>query len=346
MRQPDLLRYFRLRQVRLRPCTAEPLHKELESLIVVADHPERMVDAIPAYAESSYDPGHGCRWRGRVGVVPIRFPSPEPLERAADMNKSTSRAVLGVVCLAVLAVCGVVLLRTGTDSKPAAGSQADRSPNPSTHALRFPPPTSHGHTFKSWDGEHPTEVEEKYDEFSDLTTTSVEVRPFTDKFFSLAVTATRKGQSPSTTPESVEILFTAESVWGFPFKSESEMWLLLDGRRLQLSGWQRAESTSPSTEALVASATKIQRMNEHIRTIERDTKEHRVTPRKSSEDFDVPVMRDTDYWVRLSKSVPISDFLDIVNAKSVRGRIGSCEFTVSEEELDVLRDFASRLAPH
>jgi len=47
-----------------------------------------------------------------------------------------------------------------------------------------------------------------------------------------------------------------------------------------------------------------------------------------------------------SATIPIETFLDMVNAESLRGRLGSREFVVLEQERDALRDYASRLAPH
>lgn len=93
-------------------------------------------------------------------------------------------------------------------------------------------------------------------------------------------------------------------------------------------------------------------MKEHLQALREEGKELAAgrmpaggRTRRDPEDFKVTVLHETNHWVELSWTVPIADFLRIVNADSVRGRVATLEFTVGTEELNVMRDFASRLAP-
>ena len=45
----------------------------------------------------------------------------------------------------------------------------------------------------------------------------------------------------------------------------------------------------------------------------------------------------------LQTSVPYESFLKIANAKSVEGKLGSVKFTLTENNLNFMREFASRL---
>lgn len=47
----------------------------------------------------------------------------------------------------------------------------------------------------------------------------------------------------------------------------------------------------------------------------------------------------------LTTHIPLEDCLELVNAKVVEGQLFSTEFKLTNEQLEALRDFASRMNP-
>ncbi|HEY0006375.1 MAG TPA: hypothetical protein VGB17_16455 [Pyrinomonadaceae bacterium] len=48
---------------------------------------------------------------------------------------------------------------------------------------------------------------------------------------------------------------------------------------------------------------------------------------------------------RLSVPLPLADFLKIINSKSVQMKLGRFDFSLAQDHLEALRDFASRMNP-
>lgn len=267
------------------------------------------------------------------------------------MMKKPGMYAATAAILVGLGIVGIVAQTSGTDGEGRSSESTPKGSEPSSASLEFPPPTTHSHTYELF-GVHSTEVEEAFDEFTDESTTSVEIRGFAGEFFSLHLAARQIGANRATAPESVSFTLTTNSVYGPPLEGASELLILIDGGRLRIRNVERDDSTGPSSESLAAQATELRRMAEHLQTLKQEGRELAAgrmpaggLSHRDADDFKVEVLHETDYWVELSWTIPIADFLRIANADSVRGRVATREFTVGTEELNVLRDFASRLAP-
>jgi hypothetical protein len=68
-----------------------------------------------------------------------------------------------------------------------------------------------------------------------------------------------------------------------------------------------------------------------------------VTPRHEGQIGSVGTM--TLYQEQVYASIPVAQFMAIIGAQKVEGRVGTEEFKWGKKELEALRDLASRMAP-
>ena len=353
-----------------------------------------------------------------MGEVSISLrPSPESYERPG-MHKTAVRGVVGLASLVLLGVAAVVGLRSsqsgtpevpesthwpatrptdrtlpieeqqedGSGRLPSRGAQARTSPTAredtrtedtaisektESKRLRFP---SEAHSLRPTDS-----IEDKYDEFTNVTTTSIMLKGFAGTFEALSVYASRDGQSPAGSPSTVEIAFLYSSRERSHFEFGADTILLLDGRRVPLGNLTVLRETkrlrqSESEKALEREVTdklaansvegkslcakieafrkqklldinvpELQATGDRLQHIVDSDKQLTATLHRVRHE---PPFEEEEYWYRMSTVMSIPTFLDIVNADTVRGRVCKDEFSISSAELDALRSYASRLAPH